>query len=116
MKKKEHRPQAAALSGRPVRPSRRLQHLQLAAHRASRGPVIVHLLNGTRLSGIVMASDNYMVLLGEDLQDASPLMIYKHSISVITPASAPHALADAPDPKSSPEFVPLYIPRTRKRR
>ncbi len=113
MTKKEIRPVSP---GRPARPSRRLQHLQLAAHRASRGPVVVHLSNGTRLRGVIVASDNYMILLGKDQQDPLPQLVYKHAISAITPAAAPDALADMPDPQTSAEFVSLYIPRTRKRR
>ncbi|AJG22186.1 RNA chaperone Hfq [Cupriavidus basilensis] len=98
------------------RPSRNLQHLQLSTHSASRNPVVVHLSNGIRLHGVIMAADNYMVLLAESAQDPLPQIVYKHSIAVITPAHAPEATACVPGAETSPEFVSLYTPRTRKRR
>ncbi|SDC64138.1 host factor-I protein [Cupriavidus sp. YR651] len=98
------------------RPSRKLQHLQFAAHSASRNSVIVHLSNGTRLTGIVVASDNYMLLLGRDAEDPTPTLVYKRAITVVTPAHAPEAAATLLEAEASPDFVRLYIPRTRKRR
>lgn len=98
------------------RPSRKLQHLHFAAHSASRNAVIVHLSNGTRLTGIVLASDNYMILLGKTAEDATPTVVYKRAITVITPAHAPDAASAVPDAEDSPDFVRLFIPRTRKRR
>ena len=98
------------------RPSRKLQHLQYAAHSASRNAVIVHLSNGTRLTGVVLTSDNYMVLLGQDIDDPTPTLIYKRAITVVTPAYAPEATAAQLDAETSPDFVRLYTPRTRKRR
>ncbi|MDF3838994.1 RNA chaperone Hfq [Cupriavidus basilensis] len=107
MKKKE---------SRIDRPSRRLQQLQLSTHIASRNPVVVHLASGIRLHGVIVASDSYMVLLAETPQDPLPQVIYKHAIAVITPAHAPEAIASVPGAESSPDFVSLYTPRTRKRR
>lgn len=101
---------------RIARPSRNLQHLQLSTHSASRNPVVVHLSNGVRLHGMIVATDNYMVLLAESAQDPMPQIVYKHSIAVITPANAPEAMACVPGAETSPEFVSLYTPRTRKRR
>jgi len=98
------------------RPSRRLQHQQLSTHSASRKPVVVHLSSGTRLHGVIVAADNYMVLLAEDAGDPLPQVVYKHAIAVITPAHAPEAQASVPGAESSPEFVSPYVPRTRKRR
>lgn len=98
------------------RPSRKLQHLHFAAHSASRNTVIVHLSNGTRLTGIVLASDNYMILLGKTDEDPMPTVVYKRAITVVTPAHAPEADAAVLDAEASPDFVRLYIPRTRKRR
>lgn len=98
------------------RPSRKLQQLQFAAHSASRAAVVVHLSNGTRLNGIVLASDNYMILLGRDATDPTPTLIYKRAITVVTPT---HAGQDSPpllDAETSPDFVRLFVPRTRKRR
>jgi host factor-I protein len=101
---------------RIVRPSRKLQHLQLCSHSASRNPVVVHLLNGIRLHGVILAADNYMVLLAETPQDPLPQVVYKHSIAVITPVQVPEATAGVPAAETSQDFVSLYTPRTRKRR
>ncbi|NYI01148.1 RNA chaperone Hfq [Cupriavidus plantarum] len=97
------------------RPSRKLQYLQFAAHSASRVPVIVHLSNGTRLTGVVIASDNYMLLLGQDLDDPTPVLVYKRAVTVVTPAG-PEGEAVVPVAETSPDFVRLFVPRTRKRR
>lgn len=98
------------------RPSRKLQQLQFAAHSASRSEVIVHLSNGTRLNGVVLATDNYMILLGRTAEDPTPTLIYKRAITVVTPAYAPEEATATLDAEVSPDFVRLYIPRTRKRR
>ncbi|WP_130393579.1 RNA chaperone Hfq [Cupriavidus agavae] len=98
------------------RTSRKLQQMQFAAHSASRLAVIVHLSNGTRLNGVVLASDNYMILLGRNETDATPTLIYKRAITVVTPAHAPEQATDVLDSEAAPGFVKLYIPRTRKRR
>ncbi|GMG92183.1 RNA chaperone Hfq [Cupriavidus metallidurans] len=98
------------------RPSRKLQHLHYAAHGASRNAVIVHLSNGTRLTGVVLASDNYMVLLGQSAEDPTPTLIYKRAITVVTPAHAPETASVLLDAETSPDFVRLYTPRTRKGR
>lgn len=109
MKKKEIQPKP---------PSRRqLQHQQFAAHSASQAPVVIHLSNGTRLHGVVLASDDYALLLGRHPEEGYPTLVYKRAICLITPAGAPLA-AEAPeqDPAGAPDFVPIYIPRTRRRR
>lgn len=100
---------------RSKRPGRKLQQQQLAIHRASRLPVVIHLSNGTRLRGIVVGADEYMVLLATHDGDANPQLIYKHSISAMTqvPADAPLPDDEMPD---SPDFVPIFVPRTRTRR
>lgn len=101
---------------RSTREGRRLQEHQLAYHRASRNAVIVHLTNGVRLTGIVVAADAYMVLLARHEQDPAPQIVYKHAVAAITPdtdAAEPALCADETPP---PEFVRLYTPRTRTRR
>ncbi|MFJ1259837.1 RNA chaperone Hfq [Cupriavidus sp. CuC1] len=98
------------------RPSRKLQQLQLSTLSASHSPVVVHLSSGLRLHGVIVAADNYMVLLAQTPQDPLPQVVYKHAIAVITPAHAPEAMAAVPGAESSPDFVSLYTPRTRKRR
>ncbi|GLC94519.1 hypothetical protein Tamer19_39270 [Cupriavidus sp. TA19] len=99
---------------RPKHPSRKeLQYQHLAVHSASRAPVVVHLSNGTRLQGIVLAADSYMVLLGRRLDDPQPTLVYKQAICLVTPLDTPVV---GIDPAIAAEFVPIYIPRTRKRR
>ncbi|MDQ0139936.1 RNA chaperone Hfq [Cupriavidus necator] len=108
MKKKEIGP-------RP--PSRRqLQSQQFAAYQVSQTPVIVHLSNGARLHGLVLAADDFILLLGRGAGDIQPTVVYKRAICLVTPATAPELVLAAPETIAAPEFVPLYIPRTRKRR
>ncbi|MGY2485493.1 RNA chaperone Hfq [Cupriavidus sp. CP313] len=108
MKKKETRPKS---------PSRKqLQHQQFAAYSTSQAPVIVHLSNGARLQGLVLASDDYVVLLGRQPDDIRPTVVYKRAICLVTLANAPDAPVVAPDPAPEPDFLPIYIPRTHKRR
>jgi host factor-I protein len=101
---------------RSARPGRNLQQQQLAFHRASRNAIVIHLANGVRLHGFVIASDAYMVLLGQDVRDPSPQVVYKHSIASIIPAHAPEAVPSAPELAESPDFVRIYFPRTRSRK
>lgn len=101
---------------RPPRDSRKLQHQQLSLHAVGRAPVVVSLCNGTRLQGVVIAVDEYLLMLGKDLHDSKPIAVYKHAIAMITPASAGGETLPAPQPDPSPDFVPIYMPRTRRRR
>ncbi|NSX17117.1 RNA chaperone Hfq [Cupriavidus taiwanensis] len=108
MKKKEIRPR---------QPSRRqLQSQQFAAYHISQTPVIVHLSNGARLHGLVLAADDFVLLLGRRPDDIQPTAVYKRAICLVTPADAPEPVGVAPETAAAPDFVPLYIPRTRKRR
>ncbi|WP_354683137.1 RNA chaperone Hfq [Cupriavidus necator] len=110
MKKKEIRPRQTS--------RKQLQYQQLALHADSRAPVVVHLSNGTRLQGTVLAMDNYMLLLGRQANDTQPTLVYKQAIALITPTMAPGDpdVPALPAPTTRPDFVPIYIPRTRKRR
>ncbi|MEM5431808.1 RNA chaperone Hfq [Cupriavidus oxalaticus] len=107
---------------RPKRSSRKtLQYQHLAAQSANRAPVVIHLSNGTRLQGFVLGTDNYMVLLGRRLDDPQPTIVYKQAICLVTPLDTSAvgidpAIAVGIDPAIAAEFVPIYIPRTRKRR
>lgn len=101
---------------RPPRNSRKLQHQQLAVHAGNRAPVVVYLCNGTRLQGIVIAVDDYLLMLGNDLQDSKPLAVYKHAIAMITPVRPDGEAEPAPETDTSPDFVPIYMPRKRRRR
>ncbi|WP_427307951.1 RNA chaperone Hfq [Cupriavidus sp. H39] len=108
MKKKEIRPKP---------PSRRqLQPQQFAAYHISQTPVIVHLSNGARLHGLVLAADDFVLLLGRRPDDIQPTVVYKRAICLVTPADVEEATVVASDLAATPDFVPLYIPRTRRRR
>lgn len=61
-----------------------LQDIFLNNARKNKILLIIHLLNGFQLKGIVKGFDNFTVILEcEDKQ----MLIYKHSISTITPSS-----------------------------
>jgi len=101
---------------RPPRASRKPQQQQFATHFGSSATIVVHLSNGTRLQGVVLSVDSYILLLGKNPDDQFPVVVYKHAITLIAPAGRPgESLAD-PDPAASPDFVPVCIVRTRKRR
>ncbi len=101
---------------RPRRDSRKLQDQQLALHGVSRAPVVVYLCNGTRLQGVVISLDDYLLMLAKDVHDSNPIAVYKRAIAMITPANANGTAPPAPQPDPSPDFVPLYMPRKRRRR
>lgn len=101
---------------RPSRNGQKLQDQQLSLHAVSRTPVVVHLCNGTRLQGIAIAVDEYLLMLGKDLHDSKPIAVYKHAIAMITPAGAGGEALPAPETDPSPDFVPIYMPRKRRGR
>ncbi|GAA7763784.1 hypothetical protein HpMS107_32060 [Helicobacter pylori] len=57
-----------------------------------------------------------MVLLGQSAEDPTPTLIYKRAITVVTPGHAPETASELLEAETSPDFVRLYTPRTRKRR
>ncbi|HCW53141.1 MAG TPA: RNA chaperone Hfq [Clostridium sp.] len=59
-----------------------LQDIFLNNARKSRVPLTIHLMNGFQLKGLVKGFDNFTVVLD---CDGKQMMIYKHSISTITP-------------------------------
>lgn len=59
-----------------------LQDIFLNNARKNRIQVIIHLLNGFQLKGFVKGFDNFTVVLN---CDDKQMLIYKHSISTITP-------------------------------
>lgn len=52
--------------------------------RKERTPVTVHILNGTKVTGVIKGFDNFSLLLKGDNQH----LIYKHSIALIVPKKA----------------------------
>ncbi|MDO5517621.1 MAG: RNA chaperone Hfq [Clostridium sp.] len=67
-----------------------LQDIFLNNARKSRVPLTIHLMNGFQLKGLVKGFDSFTVILD---CDGKQMMIYKHSISTITP-SKPILFAD----------------------
>lgn len=59
-----------------------LQDIFLNNARKSKVPLTIHLMNGFQLKGLVKGFDNFTVILD---CDGKQMMIYKHSISTITP-------------------------------
>ncbi|NME81659.1 RNA chaperone Hfq [Clostridium sp. SM-530-WT-3G] len=60
-----------------------LQDIFLNNARKSKVPLTIHLMNGFQLKGLVKGFDNFTVILDCDNKQ---MMIYKHSISTITPS------------------------------
>lgn len=60
-----------------------LQDVFLNNARKNKIPLIIHLLNGFQLKGIVKGFDNFTVILDCDNKQ---MLVYKHSVSTITPA------------------------------
>jgi len=60
-----------------------LQDVFLSGAKKARLNVIVHLVNGFQLKGVVRGFDNFTVILDSD---GKQMMVYKHSITTITPA------------------------------
>lgn len=60
-----------------------LQDVFLNGARKTRLNVIVHLVNGFQLKGVVRGFDNFTLILDSD---GKQMMVYKHSITTITPA------------------------------
>lgn len=59
-----------------------IQDIFLNNARKNKNKLTVHLLNGSRINGIVKGFDNFTVIL--ECED-NMVLIYKHSISTITP-------------------------------
>jgi host factor-I protein len=59
-----------------------LEHLQL-----EQKSVAIYLINGIKLSGLISAFDEYVVLL-KDNKSTVDQLIYKHAISTIVPAKS----------------------------
>ena len=60
-----------------------LQDIFLNNARKSKISVIIHLLNGFQFKGFVKGFDNFTVILESEEKQ---VLIYKHSISTITPS------------------------------
>ena len=59
-----------------------IQDIFLNNARKNKSNLTVHLLNGFQIKGIVQGFDNFTVILN---CDDKMMLIYKHSISTITP-------------------------------
>lgn len=64
------------------KPSINLQDQFLNHLRKERIPVTIHILNGSKITGMIKGFDNFSILLrGENQQH----LIYKHSVALIVP-------------------------------
>lgn len=52
--------------------------------RKERTPVTIHILNGTKIVGVIKGFDNFSILLKGENQH----LIYKHSVALIVPKKA----------------------------
>lgn len=52
--------------------------------RKERTPVTIHILNGSKITGIIKGFDNFSILLKGENQH----LIYKHSVALIVPKKA----------------------------
>ncbi|MBI5192624.1 MAG: RNA chaperone Hfq [Nitrospirae bacterium] len=52
--------------------------------RKERTPVTIHILNGTKITGVIKGFDNFSILLKGENQH----LIYKHSVALIVPKKA----------------------------
>lgn len=59
----------------------KLQDLYLNSLRKEKVPVLIYLVNGTRLKGVITGFDNFVILLKQSNQ----LLVYKHAVSTISP-------------------------------
>ena len=59
----------------------KLQDLYLNGLRKEKVPVLIYLVNGTRLKGVITGFDNFVILLKQSNQQ----LIYKHAVSTISP-------------------------------
>lgn len=58
-----------------------VQDLYLNTLRKEKVPVVIYLVNGTRLRGIIKSFDNFVIVLKQEKQQ----LIFKHAIASIVP-------------------------------
>ncbi len=91
----------------------RLQDKFLRQVQQDRTPLTVFLINGVRLQGLVVAFDNFCVLLQRDDQAQ---LVYKHAISTVMPMGE-LALYEPPEEQApAPQEQPQPVVVERKRR
>ena len=59
----------------------KLQDNYLNGLRKEKVPVVIYLVNGTRLKGVITGFDNFVILLKQGNQQ----LVYKHAVSTISP-------------------------------
>lgn len=70
-----------------------LQDTYLNQMRKNNTPATVYLTNGFQLKGIVMAFDNYTVLMEVD---GKQMLLFKHAISTIAPTNGGNVVDEEP--------------------
>jgi host factor-I protein len=87
----------------------------LNGYRDRKTPVTFVLQNRTRVSGMVRAFDNYVIIL----EGPTSEIIYRHAVSSLSPAGAADAPRPAPQraeqPKPAPRPSPQPPPRPRQK-
>lgn len=58
-----------------------VQDLFLNTLRQEKVPVVIYLINGTRLRGVIKSFDNFVIVLKQEKQQ----LIFKHAIASIVP-------------------------------
>lgn len=58
-----------------------VQDLYLNTLRKEKVPVIIYLLNGTRLRGVIRSFDSFVIVLRQEKQQ----LIFKHAIASVVP-------------------------------
>jgi host factor-I protein len=81
-----------------------LQDQFLNSIRRSKTPTTIFLVKGVKLQGIVTWFDAFSILLR---RDGSSQLVYKHAISTIMPATAPHDLSSPATESREGRRLPL---------
>jgi len=69
-----------------AQPNQDHQELMLSAMRKESIPVTVFLISGFQIRGVIVAFDNYVIIVDSDNKQQ---MVYKHAVSTIVPYRNP---------------------------
>jgi host factor-I protein len=83
----------------------------LSGYRDGKTPVTFVLQNQARISGIVRAFDNYVIIL----EGPKSEIIYRHAVSSLTPAAAAATARPVPQRTEQPKPSPRPQPRPAER-
>jgi host factor-I protein len=92
------------------KPAQNIQDSFLNTARKDKSVITIYLLSGVKLSGRIRSFDKYSVVLETNNQEQ---LIFKHAISTVVMARAPHlersgpVSAPAPSPAAAPAATPV---------